>query len=226
MAPTQAKPLQKSASDAPNRRTRKTPGPKFRRRSQARPDEILDAALAVFTERGFDAARVDDIASRAGISKGAVYLYFDSKEALLRGLIEREVAPAAHRLKALADAGGEDPKATLTLLITVATQLLNDARMFATPKLVLSVAPRFAEIAQFYRKRVIDEALGAIASLHRRGVETGVFKDVDSDIVARMVMGPILVHAMRKHVLGATDGASPEARAKAHLEILFEGLAI
>ncbi|HNR78583.1 MAG TPA: TetR/AcrR family transcriptional regulator [Parvularculaceae bacterium] len=216
----------KPAAGMRSEKAKKAGPPKFRRRSQARPDEILDAALAVFTERGFDAARVDDIASRAGISKGAVYLYFDSKEALLRGLIEREVAPAAHRLKALADAGGEDPKATLTLLITVATQLLNDARMFATPKLVLSVAPRFAEIAQFYRKRVIDEALGAIASLHRRGVETGVFKDVDSDIVARMVMGPILVHAMRKHVLGATDGASPEARAKAHLEILFEGLAI
>lgn len=216
----------KPAAGRRSEKAKKAGPPKFRRRAEARPDEILDAALAVFTEKGFDAARVDDIASRAGISKGAVYLYFDSKEALLRGLIEREVAPAAHRLKALADAGGADPKATLTLLITVATQLLNDPRIFATPKLVLSVAPRFAEIAEFYRKRVIDEAIGAIASLHRRGVETGVFKDVDSDVVARMAMGPILVHAMRKHVLGAKDGAPPEARAKAHLEILFEGLAV
>jgi len=207
-------------------KTKPSPGgPKFRRRAEARPDEILDAALAVFTERGFDAARVDDIAARAGISKGAVYLYFDSKEALLRGLIEREVAPAAHRLKALAEAGGKDPKATLTLLVTVATQLLNDPRMFATPKLVLSVAPRFSEIAEFYRKRVVDEAIDAIATLHRRGVEIGAFKNIDSDVVARMVMGPLLVHAMRKHVLGAKDNASPEARAKTHLQILFEGLA-
>jgi AcrR family transcriptional regulator len=200
------------------------PKPKFRRRAEARPDEILDAALCVFTEKGFDAARVDDIASRAGISKGAVYLYFDSKEALLRGLIEREVAPAAQRLKALADAGGEDPKATLKLLVTVATQLLGDARMFATPKLVLSVAARFKEIAEFYRKRVIDEAIGAIAKLHKKGVASGVFREADSDTVARMVMGPILVHAMRKHVLGAKDKAPPLARAEAHLDILFEGL--
>ncbi|MCB2113812.1 MAG: TetR/AcrR family transcriptional regulator [Parvularculaceae bacterium] len=199
--------------------------PKFRRRADARPDEILDAALAVFTEKGFDAARVDDIAMRAGISKGAVYLYFNSKDALLRGLIEREVAPAAHRLRALAEAGGDDPKSTLTLLVTAATQLLSDPRMFATPKLVLSVAPRFKEIAQFYRERVIDETIGAIASLHRRGVENGAFRDIDSDAVARMVIGPILVHAMRKHVLGAKDAAPPDLRAKAHLQILFEGIA-
>ncbi len=200
------------------------PKPKFRRRAEARPDEILDAALAVFTEKGFDAARVDDIAARADISKGAVYLYFDSKEALLRGLIEREVAPVAQRLRALADAGGDDPTATLQLVIAAATHLVNEPRIFATPKLVLSVASRFAEIAEFYRKRVLDEAVGAIAALHRRGVKTGVFRDADSDTVARMVMGPIFIYAIRKHVLGAKDRTTPQVRAAAHVEILFEGL--
>ncbi len=203
---------------------KKAPSPKFRRRAGARPDEILDAALAVFTEKGFDAARVDEIAAEAGISKGAVYLYFDSKEALLRGLIEREVAPVAQRLRTLAESGGDNPKATLTLLVTAATQLLDDARMFATPKLVLSVAPRFREIAEFYRKRVIDEAIGAIATLHMTGVASGVFREADSDTVARMVMGPLLIYAMRKHVLGARDKTTPEARADAHIDILFAGL--
>jgi AcrR family transcriptional regulator len=204
-------------------RKNKPPAPKFKRRAEARPDEILDAALAVFTERGFEAARVDDIAARAGISKGAVYLYFDSKDALLKGLIEREVAPSALRLRALAESGA-DAKATLALLINVATQLLNDPRIFATPKLVLSVAARFPEIGDYYRKRVIDEAIGAISALHAKGVDTGVFRKADSDTVARLVMGPLLVHAMRKHVLGAKDATSPEVRAQAHLEILFNGL--
>ena len=200
------------------------PKPKFRRRAEARPDEILDAALAVFTDKGFDATRVDDIAAAAKLSKGAVYLYFDSKEALLRGLIEREVAPIAHRLRALADSGEADPKETLRLLVTAATELTSNARMFATPKLVLSVAPRFSKIAKYYRKRVIDEAIGAISSLHRKGVASGVFREVDSDAVARMVMGPILIHAMRKHMMGAKDQSPPRARAEAHLDILFEGL--
>ena len=208
----------------PKARKKPVPSPKFRRRAAARPDEILDAALAVFTDRGFDAARVDDIAAAAKLSKGAVYLYFDSKEALLKGLIEREVAPAAQRLRALAAASGDDPAAALRLVVTAATQLLNAPRMFATPKLVLSVAPRFQEIAEFYRKRVLDEAIGAIAALHRKGVAAGVFRDAESDTVARMVMGPIFIYAMRKHVLGAKDKSSPEARSAAHLDILFEGL--
>jgi hypothetical protein len=105
-------------------------------------------------------------------------------------------------------------------------RLLNDPRIFATPKLVLSVAPRFAEIARFYRRRVVDQALSAIRKLHRKGVSDGVFRDVDSDAVGRLVMGPLLIHAMRRHVLGAEDDAPPDTIAKAHLEILFEGLVI
>ena len=223
MAKKPTKPALKAPA-ARSGRAKDAPAPKFRRRADARPDEILDAALAVFTEKGFDAARVDDIATRAGLSKGAVYLYFDSKDALLKGLIEREVAPAAHRLRALAEASGDDVRATLTLLVTVATQLLNDPGIFATPKLVLSVAARFPEIGDYYRKRVIDEAIGAISALHMKGVASGVFRQADSDTVARMVMGPLLVYAMRKHVLGAKDKSPPGEHAKAHLEILFNGL--
>ena len=67
----------------------KPSGPKFRRRSEARPDEVLDAALELFVEKGFAATRVEDIATRAGVSKGTVYLYFPSKEAVLEGLVRR-----------------------------------------------------------------------------------------------------------------------------------------
>jgi AcrR family transcriptional regulator len=203
----------------------KSAGPKFRRRAEARPDEILDAALVVFTDKGFEAARVDDIAARAGVSKGAVYLYFDSKEALLRGLIEREVAPAAARIRALADAGAADPAATLRLLVATAASLVATEKWFATPRIVLSVAPRFREIAVFYRERVIDEALGAITRFIREGVKRGVFREVDAEAAARMVMGPLLLYAMRRHVFGARDKSSAEARATAHLDILLNGLA-
>ncbi len=200
--------------------------PKWRRRAEARPDEILDAALGVFNERGFDAARMDEIANRAGISKGAVYLYFDGKEALLRGLIEREVAPTAMRLKALAVTGADDPLAALKLIVQTATQLLNDQNVFAVPKLVISVAARFPELGEFYRTRVVDEAIGAFADLHREGVKRRVFREVDSDAAARAVMGPILLFTVRKHLLGARDDpASAMERADAHIDILLKGLA-
>ncbi|MEZ5897298.1 MAG: TetR/AcrR family transcriptional regulator [Parvularculaceae bacterium] len=199
--------------------------PKWRRRAEARPDEILDAALTVFNEHGFDAARMDDIARRAGISKGAVYLYFDGKDALLRGLIEREVSPTAMRLKALAETGADDPLTALKLIVQTATQLLNDQNIFAVPKLVISVAARFPELGEFYRTRVVDEAIGAFAQLHREGVARGVFRDVDSDAAARAVLGPIFLFTVRKHLLGArTNRGSAITRAQAHLDILLNGL--
>lgn len=168
---------------------------------------------------------MDEIAVEAGISKGAVYLYFDSKEALLKGLIEREVAPVAARLRAMADIDG-DPKETLSLLIKAASEMLSHERIFATPKVVLSIAARFPEIAAFYRERIVDEGIAAIARLHRRGVKRGDFRDADSETVARLVMGPLLVYAMRKHVLGAKDAGSAEKRSRAHIDILFEGLVL
>ncbi len=199
--------------------------PKFRRRSEARPDEILDAALAVFGERGFDAARMEDIAGRAGVSKGALYLYFDSKEALLKGLIEREVAPVAARLRALAKHGGADPAATLRLIVRTATKLTQAPAFAATPRVVLSVAARFPEIGRHYRERVVDIGLGAIESLIARGIESGAFRQVDPAAAARMVMGPVLLKALHVHFLGGAPDKDAEARADTLIDILFRGTA-
>src|SRR3954469_24062736 len=89
------------------------PEARWKRRAGARPDEILDAALAEFTERGFEAARMEDIAKRAGISKGGVYLYFPSKTALLEALIEAKVSPLARLAQTIAATGADDPMAAL-----------------------------------------------------------------------------------------------------------------
>jgi AcrR family transcriptional regulator len=199
--------------------------PKFRRRSDARPDEILDAALMVFATHGFDAARMEDIASGAGVSKGAVYIYFESKEAVLKGLIEREVAPLAARIRALAEAGAGDPAGTLRLIIATATRLTQGPGFAATPRLVLSVAARFPEIGRYYREHVVDIGLGAIEALIESGAESGVFRSVDARAAARMVMGPVLLKAIHVHILGGAPDRDAEARAEALADILFNGIA-
>lgn len=198
--------------------------PKFRRRSEARPDEILDAALAVFAERGFDAARMDDIAARAGVSKGAIYLYFDSKEALLKGLIEREVAPVAALLSGMAERGADDPQATLALIIRTATQLTQQPAFAATPRVIIAVAARFPEIGLHYRQRVVDVGLSAIETLIAKGAEKGVFRDVDAAAAARMVLGPVMLKALYIHLLGGEPDKDPSARAEAIAGILFKGI--
>lgn len=202
-----------------------TAAPKFRRRSEARPDEILDAALGVFAERGFDAARMDDIAARAGVSKGALYLYFDSKEALLKGLIEREVAPIAAMLSGMAGAGGSDPRATLALIVRTASKLTQAPSFAATPRLILSVAARFPEIGLHYRQRVVDIGLGAVEALIAKGVAKGVFRQIDPRAAARMVLGPVMLKALHVHILGGAPDDDAEARAAAIADILFKGIA-
>ena len=94
-------------------------GPKFRRRAEARPDEVLDAALALFVERGFAATRVEDIAARAGLSKGAVYLYFPSKEAILEGLVKRAVVPIANNALGIFENYAGDPRPVITAALMV-----------------------------------------------------------------------------------------------------------
>ena len=179
------------------------PEGRWKRRAHARPDEILDAALDAFVEKGFDAARMEDVAARAGLSKAGVYLYFESKDALLKALIVREVAPIAQRAEALAIAGVEDPEATLRAIATFALSRLFDPRVFAVPHLLISISNRFPDIVAFYRAEVIDRARGAITTIIRAGVAKGVFRDIDPDIAMRLFVGPFMFEALWRHVLGA-----------------------
>src|SRR5215510_14419695 len=117
-----------------------SPSPRWRRRADARPEEILEAALAEFTGRGFEAARMEDIAKAAGISKAAIYLYFPRKMALPEALIEAKVSPLAQQARTLAAAGKADPLTALRVLATIAAQRLSDPKLFAVPRLVISVS--------------------------------------------------------------------------------------
>jgi AcrR family transcriptional regulator len=178
-----------------------------RRRPDARPDEILDAALSVFAEQGFTAARVEDIARRAGLSKGAVYLYFPSKEAMLNALVEQsagKLAKAAERLVALG--APTDPEAALRSLVFMLVTAMTDPDISAAPRLVLTEAQRFAGIAQYYRSHVLEIARGALTALLAAGVDQGHFRPVDADILMRFVAGPVLAHM----VLGTIFDMTPE----------------
>ena len=111
--------------------------PKFRRRAEARPDEVLDAALDLFIENGFAATRVEDIAARAGLSKGAVYLYFPSKEAILEGLVKRAVVPIANNALAIAESYAGDPRMVITMALKTIAKHLSEPRVIAIPKLMM-----------------------------------------------------------------------------------------
>ncbi|MEZ6023127.1 MAG: TetR/AcrR family transcriptional regulator [Hyphomonadaceae bacterium] len=212
-------------SRAPAKPLKSQPPPRWRRRAEARPEEILEAALEEFTERGFDAARVEDIAKRAGLSKAAIYLYFPSKLALLEALIEAKVAPLVRQVQAIAAAGQADPMTALRTVAMAAAHRLSDAKLFAVPRLVIGLSGRFPEIAEFYRANVVEHALNAVETLIKGAMAQGAIRTVEPRAAARAFIGPLLVEAMWTHVLrGESAFAEPMRLFEHHFDILLNGL--
>ena len=199
---------------------------KFRRRAEARPDEMLDAALELFMEKGFAATRVEDIASRAGVSKGTVYLYFPSKDALLEGLVRRAIVPVADSALAVVAAHDGHPREIITLVLKALGARFSDPRIVAIPKIVLREAAGFPHLAEIYRSAVLDRALPAFVALIRRGIAAGHLRPVDPELTLRSVIGPILAHVILAEIFGVTprDGLELDRLIDNHLSILFDGL--
>ena len=198
-----------------------------RRRKDTRPAELLDAALAVFADKGFTAARMEDIAARAGAAKGTLYLYFPSKEAVFEALVRTLIVPNLD----LAEAAAASHRGPIAPLLRRAAPLLaaiiRDGRLVVLPRLLIGELHRFPELARFYEATVVDRALGLIARLHRQGVETGEFRRQDSEAVARLVVAPMLMLAVWRAVFAPHEAEplDPARVLDAHVETLLRGLA-
>ncbi|WP_321363218.1 TetR/AcrR family transcriptional regulator [uncultured Celeribacter sp.] len=208
--------------------------PKFRRRKEARPDEILDAALDLFVEKGFDRTRVEDIATRAGVSKGAVYLYFSSKDAVIEALVDRAVGVIVGEVVDQIGGFRGDPRDILRGLVPLFMARMSDPRILAVPKLVIREAPTHPKLATMYRERVIGRALPALVALFRQGMDGGYIRKVDPEMAVRCVLGPFLMHVLLADVFDIwPDSEAPKDRPKdlripdlidTHLTLLFAGL--
>ena len=199
--------------------------PRWRRRAEARPEEILEAALEEFVARGFEAARMEDIAKRAGLSKAAIYLYFPSKVALLEALIEAKVGPLAANVQQIAAMGAGDPLTALRMMATAAAFRLADPNLFAVPRLVIGISGRFPEIAKYYREHVVAKARGALESLIDAAKTKGQIRPVDTNAVVRAFIGPLFFEAMWTHVLGGETALNePQKLIEHQFDVLLSGL--
>lgn len=201
-------------------------GPKFRRRAEARPDEVLDAALDLFIEKGFAATRVEDIAKRAGLSKGAVYLYFPSKEKILEGIVRRAVVPIAEHALGFVEGYEGDPRLVITMVMKMLASKLSDPRLVAIPKLVMREVVSFPELAEMYRREVLDKVLPVVTGLLKRGIDEGYLRQVDPELTIRSIIGPLMLHLVMAEIFRLTpkDGLAIDRLIGNHLTILFDGL--
>ena len=201
------------------------PEPKFRRRADARPDEVLDAALILFTQQGFANTTVQQVAKLAGISKGAVYLYFPSKHSLLEGLVDRAIAPVADQALGMITTYRGDPRPVIGKFLIALAAKSNDPKALNIPKIILREAVAAPEIAQMYRREVLDKAIPALTALLRQGVEGGHIRAVDPELTVRSIIGPIMLHVLLAEVFDIhAQNSDLNALVQNHLGILFQGL--
>src|SRR3954463_15690926 len=148
------------------------------RRKHARPGEIVAAALASFADRGYAATKLEDVAAAAGISKGTIYLYFQTKEELFRAVVRQAVLP---NLEAAEAQFASHEGSCAELLRALAQRFLHllDSDLTAVPKLVIAESGNFPAIAQFYADTVLRRAFALVEGILTRGMERGEFRRLD-----------------------------------------------
>jgi AcrR family transcriptional regulator len=197
--------------------TRTATLPRWRRRPEARPEEVLDAALDAFMAHGYAATRMEDVARACGLSKAALYLYFPSKEAIFRALVAGRLQPLREAAEAAVAAAQDDVVGGLRAIIGFWVTVAGDERLAALPRLVLSEASQFPEIAAAYHEMMVSRASEAIGGLIERGMAQGLFRPVDPQAAARMLLAPLALDLWRRH---AFAGLEPAPRAPADVAAL------
>ena len=200
---------------------------RWKRRKEARPQEILEAALAVFAEKGFAATRMDDIAVRAGVTKGTIYLYFDSKEEVFKSLVRQTIGDTLTQIADRVAAYEGSARALLITVLRAIGTLLRTSDRVVLPKIVLAESGNFPELVRFYRFEIIEKGLGILTSILARGLAQGEFRAVPPQHAARLCVAPLLLGALWRTTFAPLDPEpyDIEALIETHIDVLLRGLA-
>ncbi|MCP5267397.1 MAG: TetR/AcrR family transcriptional regulator [Zoogloeaceae bacterium] len=196
-----------------------------RRRKDARPSELTAAALELFVEKGFAGTRLDDIAARAGVSKGTLYLYFDSKEALFTAVIEEGIVPAlAAAEQQFAGYQGRTSD-LLRVLLLGWWQQIGSTRMGGVVKLIISESHNFPEVTQYYHDHVIVRGRSLLRRALQRGLESGEFRQMDVDSAIDVIIAPLLMLVIWRYSFCICGhDIEPEKYLETHFDLLIQGL--
>jgi len=219
----------RSALPAPARPTPRAPRhlpPRWRRRKEERPGEILAAALEEFVDRGYAGCKLDSVARRAGVTKGTMYRYYRSKEALFKAMVRTSVVPH------IADFEREisESRGTARELLVAFAQgwmgCVYRSPISGLAKLVMAESANFPELARFYQEEVIERMVRALTRMLERGMKSGEFRRLDMDSAARVLRSPLILIGIWKHTLLKTDprGLDEEKFIETYLDMMLRGL--
>ena len=196
-----------------------------RRRKDERPSELVAAALDLFVERGFAATRLDDVAARAGVSKGTLYLYFEIKEALFKAVIEEAIVPL---LASAEDVIANDQGTSIDLLRRLLNgwwEQIGATRLAGVPKLIIAEARNFPAVAQYYHDAVIVRGRALLRTLLQRGIERGEFRPLDLETAIDVIYAPLMMLVVwRSSLCFCAKETDPATYLRTHFDLLVQGL--
>lgn len=198
---------------------------RWKRRKEARPEEILDAALQLFTEKGFSATRMIDVAKAAGISKGTLYLYFDSKEAIFREVVSQRITPQLDLVESTVEEFEGTQAELLRHLINGWWMGIACTSLSAIPKIIVSESGNFPELAEYFTRTVVIRSRNLFSKVISRGMINGEFRLYEAETVARLVVAPLVQATIWMHSLKPYDDASgTQNYLQLHTEFILNNL--
>jgi AcrR family transcriptional regulator len=183
----------------------KKPEPRWERRKDARPHELVEAALELFVEKGFAATRLEDVAARAGVSKGTLYLYFDNKEALFKAVVQEGIVPVIEEGEALLQQYQGPAAELLRIVVHRWWETVGASQLAGVIKLIFSEAQNFPEVAQYYYDNVVLRGKRIFAIVVELGIRQGEFRALPVDHCVRLLLAPLLMLAIWRYSLGVCE---------------------
>ncbi len=200
--------------------------PRWGRRKDARPGELAVAALELFVERGFAATRLDDVAKLAGVSKGTLYLYFDSKDDLFKAVVREgissRIAAFEDRMRTYQGSSAD----LMRLLVKTWWHEIGATKLAGISKLMMSEAGNFPELAKFYHDEVIAPGLALFTAAIQRGIDSGEFRPTELIHTPHICVAPVVMLMIWRNSfdLCGIDKMDPDAYLTAHTELFVRGL--
>lgn len=196
-----------------------------RRRKDARPSEIITSALLLWSEKGFAATRLDDIAKQAGIAKGTIYLYFPSKEALFEAAAKERLVPILDRASDMThDFEGSTGEILDGFFAEVHNEFAEgEARTFL--KILIAEGDRFPELVELYEAAVIRRGVMMIRAILARGVARGELRPGAEETDPRLIIAPAIVGAIFSMIFGNASMPTTVETLREHVRIILRGLA-
>ena len=201
---------------------------KRERRKQARPGELLEAALDLFVEKGFAATRSEEVAARAGVSKGTLFLYFPSKEELFKAVVRENISGRFQEWNDEFQTFQGSAADMLRYCMKTWWERIGATRASGITKIIVSEARNFPDIAAFYQQEVIEPGDILIRRLLQRGVDRGEFQIVDMNYAVFSITAPMVFLMLMKHSMGACvpqdHPLDPLRYIESQAQILLQGL--